>query len=544
MSEPHDDDRLSAYWDDELSPAERRQIDEWLAADPAPRQLLDDFQRVRAELSALGSQRLPADFPARVRAQAERETLAGEPVGAPNVGASQGRLSPAAGWPWSRMARPLIWSGAAVAAALALMALDPSSEFPTSDSLALRESGAPAAAYQAAAAASAAGRGARQVEAPGADDRQSGRLASSETDGAALGVTIEAADESASPPAAEARYPADTLSKGAPASPMGREKAIVRHLGRTPPAAEPAANEVCAPAAAGIAGELPLQHPLAPASPAEVGFPIEPSAVRLTAAESGVLVVQCDLSSEAAESGAFEALLARQQISWIPLPELATQIETPPLVHEADSPPTDTAPSAPAAPVEEGNLPSVEAIVETPPAAPAIQPESDAPSDAGAAAVPAVAPEPSSDVDVVYVEATEAQLAGTLAALRDQPRQYPNVAVLPAPGNAEQQNFTQYNRLADGPSLPNVSSVAASAAALVTGAQNAAGVPRAQRVLSLRRGRIVSQVPQGQPELITPSSDQGLPPAAAPTGGDLQRALFVLRVLGSEDSGPAAQTPR
>jgi anti-sigma factor RsiW len=64
--ELHNSELISAFLDDELSPAERAQVEHHLAASPADRQLLLELKTLRGEVAGLPAPRLRPDFADRV----------------------------------------------------------------------------------------------------------------------------------------------------------------------------------------------------------------------------------------------------------------------------------------------------------------------------------------------------------------------------------------------------------------------------------------------------------------------------------------------
>ena len=70
-----DDELLSAYLDDELTPEERARVEERLAADPAARQLLDELRAVSRAMKDLPPATLGADLRETVLRRAERAML-------------------------------------------------------------------------------------------------------------------------------------------------------------------------------------------------------------------------------------------------------------------------------------------------------------------------------------------------------------------------------------------------------------------------------------------------------------------------------------
>jgi anti-sigma factor RsiW len=122
-----DDELLSAYLDDELTPEERARVEARLAADPAARQLLDELRSVSQAVRSLPQESLPADLSESVLRRAERAMLssdastAGESASAGGVG---GLVELARKLPFGRSLRAWAWAGTAIAAGLLIMIFD------------------------------------------------------------------------------------------------------------------------------------------------------------------------------------------------------------------------------------------------------------------------------------------------------------------------------------------------------------------------------------------------------------------------------------
>jgi hypothetical protein len=122
-----------------------------------------------------------------------------------------------------------------------------------------------------------------------------------------------------------------------------------------------------------------------------------------------MLVVQVDVSPDAARAGAFQEVLARNTIAW----ERQDQNEALRLGRTL------------------AKLDQTKSLVE--------QVETPRPAKSAGKQAP-------SNVEMVYVEATADQIEGTLADLAAQPARYPAVSVEPAPGIPSQQPLAGYNR--------------------------------------------------------------------------------------------------
>src|SRR5437763_13792156 len=79
MTREFPDELLSAFLDDELSPAERAQVEKHLATSEADRQLLTDLKSLRSDLASLPQAAVSPDFADRVvrAAVAEAEKNSG-----------------------------------------------------------------------------------------------------------------------------------------------------------------------------------------------------------------------------------------------------------------------------------------------------------------------------------------------------------------------------------------------------------------------------------------------------------------------------------
>ena len=111
-----DDELLSAYLDDELTPEERARVEERLAADPAASRLLEDLRSVSRVMQELPPEKLDADLRDSVLRCAERAMLvSGERASA------RGLTDVVRNLPVGRSRRAWLWAGAAIAAGLMLM---------------------------------------------------------------------------------------------------------------------------------------------------------------------------------------------------------------------------------------------------------------------------------------------------------------------------------------------------------------------------------------------------------------------------------------
>ena len=75
MDNLHNDERISAYLDGELSADEQTRFEERLAESAELRQLVEELRALRGSLDLLPRHRLEADFADHVLRRAEREVL-------------------------------------------------------------------------------------------------------------------------------------------------------------------------------------------------------------------------------------------------------------------------------------------------------------------------------------------------------------------------------------------------------------------------------------------------------------------------------------
>jgi len=120
MRDVPENELFSAYLDGELTAAEQADVEQLLAASPQARQLLDELRTLSTTLQSLPQHKLEAEFSERVLRAAERRILTGDdqlarPAPLERRSWRQRFLSP----------RALIWSGVAVAAAVTVAILGP-----------------------------------------------------------------------------------------------------------------------------------------------------------------------------------------------------------------------------------------------------------------------------------------------------------------------------------------------------------------------------------------------------------------------------------
>lgn len=120
-----DDELLSAYLDDELSPAERARVDERLAADPAARALMEQMRAVSLAVRRLPVEKLDVDLRESILARAEQAKQTDNAKFARFPAESSSNVSPATTpeidrprLSFGRTRRGWFWAGLAVAAAI------------------------------------------------------------------------------------------------------------------------------------------------------------------------------------------------------------------------------------------------------------------------------------------------------------------------------------------------------------------------------------------------------------------------------------------
>ena len=461
---------FSAYLDGELTAAEQAQMDRLLAANPAARQLLDELRTLSAALQSLPQQKLGEDLGPRVLRIAERRMLTEEPP--VDVKRAQFAAVPLARSIFRRFLQPraMVWlSITAVVAAMimlnerrhpapvgkadrevALVPATPKRALPPSSM-----SAAPAALAEKADSKVAELK--RGKDGGWKEDKAKERLAYEEKTAAAAAPGATPAERAPEKPAgpppdrdrAMAKKPASMPGEQAVPEPSAPAPAT-----ETPPfdaAAKLADNDQDRPASAGkdgagalgVGGEgeraerkLAAKKGSAPAknAPLAVKAGGRPDAYGKHAiqqaedsetnqrSDNGVLVVRCDVSPEALNRKAFDKLLEANGIAW--REEEAEGI--------ADNGRDARVLAEKAA---AGDKKSAEANLKE--KREEQQPEAGRKMRQSSAAGP---------LDLVYVEATPAQIEATLAGLAAQPNVFLSVLVQPAPGEALQKSLSQYNR--------------------------------------------------------------------------------------------------
>jgi anti-sigma factor RsiW len=441
---------FSAYLDGELTAAERAQVEQLLAADPAARQLLEELRKVSEEVRALPKQSLGEDLRTSILRQAERRMLTEESAGTVEKTAAP---MPLARSIFRRFTTPrvIIWTTITVVFAI-MIRLDERRNDARRRELAqniavaskpVRHEPVPPSSISAAPERPAsemarkAGEGGQVVAAPAvvvAEEEESeavpqvqpvssgsGSLAASAPSMKAAGVDADAKltpKETATPPS-KAAADAKVFGFG------GEKPSLVAKRAMTPAAARPTASKD----AGGMKAET---------GTGEVG-PLS--------SLSGVLVVRCKVSRDSLKQQAFEKLLADHNIVW--------QEETGPETVEEPS----TTGDLPAAPPPNAALYSNAAQSSSEPRSKVdqvaakkkeVEQEEVKDHEVDGAADREKKPEEgkraSDETDWVYVEATPAQIEATLAGLAAQPAAFLTIAVQPAADDASQQALARFDR--------------------------------------------------------------------------------------------------
>lgn len=127
---PYEDELLSAYLDDELSPEERARVEQRLATDPAARQWLDQLRAVSRAVQDLPRETVGEDLREAILLRAKLATAETEDM--VSAQAAPEPMSDELEWPMpkfsaGRTMRGWVWAGLAIAAALVIMVLQPGS---------------------------------------------------------------------------------------------------------------------------------------------------------------------------------------------------------------------------------------------------------------------------------------------------------------------------------------------------------------------------------------------------------------------------------
>ncbi len=260
MNDLPDNELLSAYLDGEATSAERRQVEQLLAASPAARETLEQLRALSNTLHSLPQEKIGADLGPRVLRLAERRMLTGEQRDSAHVEDAPVPLGPSL---LGRFTRPRILIWLTITAIIAVI---------------IRVN----------------------------EERQGKQAARAPQEAASAPATSGEPSE----PSRITAYPSNT--KAAKPTPVGEPSESARSLaqslrvecqeGKLPPPKHSADRFA----------------PAEPAAGAKRGGHDEPSGASLVRRQPAemVMVVHCDVSPQAAKRRTFEKLLARNGVVW------------------------------------------------------------------------------------------------------------------------------------------------------------------------------------------------------------------------------------
>lgn len=533
MTEFRPDEWISAYLDGELSAEEQERVEQLLATDPQARQMLDEWKALSGTLQAMPLRKAGVDLSAAVLRQAERAMLA-DPARAKLAVAARPadsvHIEPQrARRPFRPGVRSWAWAGLAVAAALLLMVIDRSPPDVKEvaqgrvgvprDAATLESNEAPARkaplmknVADQAAAKKVSGVGADRIAANKTVDERAGKA--EEYDGK-LAAKQEIARESEAAARADSFTARDALAKGQSdlrrksASPQS-EAATAAPAAPGPPAAS-SARSALAQSPERETDKNGLQN-LKQQSLKELLRDRHPAKNRRAAARDDLLVVRVDVAPDALRSGTFHDILARQEIAWE-----EEQVRAP--AEQADE-----------ALAEDSQLNEPQAEGEQPA-------ESTPPGEEtkrSNAAHRALDSDDASqrDVELVYVEASVAQVERAIADLAAQTDAYLAVTVDPAPGVADQQPLADYSRGSDGAKADDRPTGGGQAGGRGAGRRES-GAPQPGFARALRLRSDADTIPAAERRWAREKAKD-----AAGESSDSVRALFVFR-LAPHQAGPA-----
>jgi anti-sigma factor RsiW len=506
---------IGAYLDGELDAAEAAQVERLLAADPAARQMLDEFRSLGAVLkNSLPRQSLPADLSARVLAAAERRMLdpdAAEPE-APD-------FAPAAP-PWPRRLlnpRVWVWSGIAVALALAIAIGDrqqrrqPGGEPPRDIARTVVDRHAEKEKENEKTVAKAESRPTMQAavepengtERPlAAAPRKGGAEASKDT------VGMDAPQRAIMPPPQQSvreSMALDSLSSTHRRPQSGAPSGGDEFSG--PPAAAPPAPASPAPTPRGRsdanwgAGGTGAPGFMADDNNDEQRGP----APKAVAAPPGVLVIHCNISPQAAKTRALDKLLAANGISLRREPDDQGRFDGRRDLSVKNQPPADG---------KAADKSQAEAKEHASPEKPK--------SIAGAGRTADA--ENTDEAERIYVEATEAQLRAALAGLSAQPDVFLSFSIQRSKADGGDEKSNAATRSEAAPRRRTMKSPGGPLAAPMAEPPAAAleELPQSAMNVALRRVlfvvRVVEPVGQAEAAKIVPAekSQQTAPDVSTP----------------------------
>ena len=450
MNDLPDNELLSAYLDGEVTAAERQQIEELLATSPATRRLLEQLRALSNTLHALPRESLGEDLSPRVLRLAERRMLTGEQS---DVARVEDAPMPLGRSLLHRFTRPRILFWLSVTAIVAVMIrLNEQRQAPlhapqkiASAPATPREPLPPSSmrAYPAAkAAAKAAPAGPAIASAP------------------AESVVREAvAEPTLTKPMAGKSAPAKSMEgESAPAKSASVAKQNHRLVEMDKAQVADSVADVAKKGSRDDKdGEIAKDHlnrmknkEAAKEGQNEKGEQSRKSPVQQKPVEA-VMVVNCDVSPEAAKKQTFDRLLASNGIVWqqegVPGARYAPPNAPPPQPTASPAPRNGPA-------IAKGAEPSSKPLVEKKPIAALrlVEQQTENPSverkmQQSAVGGQNVQPPPDEgEWELVYVEATAAQIDATLKSLAARPEAFPSLYVQPAAGETSQQSFSRYNR--------------------------------------------------------------------------------------------------
>jgi anti-sigma factor RsiW len=471
---------IGAYLDGELDAAEAAQVERMLAEDPAARQLLDEFRALGAALkNSLTHQSLQSDISDEVLAAAERRLLA------PDTDESEAAeiSPPAEPWP-RRLLNPRIWVWSGIAAALAVAIAigerqqhpQPAAEPPRDlaratesrlkDKTAKTETGDSRATIQAAPSPDAERRIAAASKKAAADalhDNQAGMEDSPQR--AITPPTMQSVRENMAQESLSAARPRQGRGEGAGISTFGGAPSSAPPAPASP-APLPGGQADAGWGAGGFGAAKGLDE-----TDDRAAEHRQPKS-KAVAVPPGVLVVHCNISPRAAQERAFAKLLTANGISWRIEPSGKGRAGGRDL---ASAQPSDGKAEGKALPKAAEKVPQRKPL--------AIE-RKDAAADDDAA-------------EMIFAEATDAQLRAALAGLSAQPEVFLSFSI-------------QGSR------------------------------PEKERPENLHRGESASS-PRKPPMAKAPAGGMAPLPSESERNVVLRRVLFVLRVVEPEQPTAAAK---
>jgi len=429
MKDVPENELFSAYLDGELTAAEQADVEQLLAASPDARQLLDELRALSSTLQSMPPYTLDDDLSGPVLRMAERRVLT-------DGGLPRGPVEPLRGFRRRFLSsRALIWSTLAVAAALVVMIYGPE-ESPPLDGNGLARAPRPAAESGVAPAI----RAADPVDASGGE-RESAEVSEKTADlrlapatpgpgsttvvmnGGAQRVPSEAghhltlehrATTRGGQPVAKKPSAGFRLSDGYADGTMAKKLAPVAGKGVEKGAARFKGKQVTGSNFGGIAQNNKNNDGDGGARHYYSGIDRSSQTGQFTtAADGGVMLVQCDISLDAAEKQVFDKLLTSNGIAF------------------SDGRQTGGGTLRKSGLANTNGRSLFRQGREL---------DADTPGDLAGDLVG------EGTVDVVYVEATPAQIEATLSQLAAQSEQFLSVTVEPAPGVEQQRAYGRFNR--------------------------------------------------------------------------------------------------